>query len=169
MFNFKEEIHIDPYILDEECLLQGRKVLDMAEIYAEAVEQRDRAKLRLDVVTADLTLKIKRNPKEYGLNDKPSDAMTVAAVTVQKRYIQARQRLIRLNRDCELLKPGVEAFKDRSIQIGRLINLVMAGYAGGKVALTEGASEAVDRKRTEHHKELLNANPRLQRLKREVS
>jgi hypothetical protein len=167
MYDIKKEIQIDPFALDEECLLQGRKVLDVAEAYSEAVEKRDRAKLRLDVTTANLTMQVKQDYKEFGFESKPSDIMALNTVMIQKQYIKARQRLISLNRDCELLKPGVEAFKDRSIQIGRLINLVMAGYAAGKVALTEGASEAVDRVRTEKHTATLNQNTRLQRLKRE--
>jgi hypothetical protein len=166
MFNPKEEIKIDPFALDTECLDQGRKVLEMADLYSIAVESRDRAKLSVEVIHAQEALRVRRNPSNYELKDKPSDAVVNSVVTIQPRYIRARQRLIRLNRDCEMLKPGVDGFKDRSIQIGRLINLLLSGYLGGKVNLPEEGEAAVDKMRTEHHKELLNKNPRLQALKR---
>ena len=166
VFNPKQEIKIDPFALDTECLDQGRKVLEMADLYSIAVEDRDRAKLRVEVIHAQEALRVRKNPSEYGLKDKPSDAVVNSVVTIQPRYIRARQRLIRLNRDCEMLKPGVDGFKDRSIQIGRLINLLLSGYLGGKVNLPEEGEAAVDKMRTEHHKELLNKNPRLQKLKR---
>jgi hypothetical protein len=166
MFNPKNEIKIDPFVLDEECLDQGRKILAMADLYSKAVEDRDRAKLRVETIFAQEALRVRRNPSAFELKDKPSDAVVSAVVTVNPRYIRARNRLIRLNRDCELLKPGVDAFKDRSIQIGRLINLLLSGYTGSRVALPEEGEAAVDKMRTEHHKELLNKNPRLQALKR---
>jgi hypothetical protein len=164
--DLKKEIQIDPYALDEECLEQGRKIIRVAELYSKAVQDRDRAKLSLEVITANLTLKIKKEYQTYGFDSKPSDAMANAAVMIQPKYIRARHKFIDLNRDCELLKPGIEAFKDRSIQIGRLINLVLTGYSGGKVHLSEEASEAVDKTRTERQTESLNKNARLQRLRR---
>lgn len=166
MFNIKEELRIDPYVLDEECLDQGRKIMTMAELYSEAVEERDRAKLQTEVVYANLSLKVRRNPEAYGLKDKPSDKQVDAVVLTQPLYIKARHRLIRATKDCELYKPGLDAFKDRSIQIGRLINMRLEGIRGGTVHLTQEAEAAVDRTRTEHDKELLNKNPRLNRLKR---
>ena len=166
MFIPSEEVKINPYALDEECLDQGRKALAMADLYARAVEDRDRAKLRVEVTFANISNKVRRNPSAYGVKDKPSDKMVENIVLTQPLYIRARQRLIRLNRDCELLKPGVDVFKDRSIQIGRLINLLISGITGGKINMPEGGEAAVDSMRTEHHKGLLNKNPRLQKLKR---
>ena len=164
-FDYKEEVKIDAFALDEECLDQGRKVLAMAQAYADAVAIRDHAKLRVEVTYANLSMKVRRNPKSYGFEDKPTDKTVENTVLTHPLYIKARQRLIRLHRDCELLKPGVETFKDRSIQIGRLIQLHLSGYFG-KVKLPESSEEAVDNTRTAHQRELLNKNERLKRLGR---
>lgn len=164
-FNYKEEVKIDPFDLDVECLDQGRKVLGMAQLYADSVAARDHAKLSVEVTYANLFAKIRQNPSAFGLKERPSDTTVANMVLIQKQYIQARQRLIRLNRDCELLKPGVETFKDRSIQIGRLIQLHLSGYFG-KVKLPESSEEAIDNQRKVHERELLNQNPRLQKFSR---
>lgn len=165
MFDYEKEVRIDPFDLDVECLDQGRKVLGMAQLYADAVASRDHAKLSVEVTYANLSAKVRRNPSAFGLEGRPSDKTVENTVLIQKQYIQARQRLIRLNRDCELLKPGVETFKDRSIQIGRLIQLHLSGYFG-KVKLPESSEEAVDNQRKVHERELLNQNPRLQKFSR---
>lgn len=165
MFNYKEEVKIDPFDLDVECLDQGRKVLGMAQLYADSIALRDHAKLSVEVIYANLSAKIRRNPKSFDIEGRPTDKTVENTVFIQKQYIRARQRLIRLNRDCELLKPGVETFKDRSIQIGRLIQLHLSGYFG-KVKLPESSEEAVDNQRKVHERELLNKNPRLQKFSR---
>ena len=165
MFDYKEEVKIDAFALDEECLDQGRKVIGMAQAYADAVAIRDHAKLRVEVTYANLSMKVRRNPKDFGFSDKPSDKAVESTVMTHKLYIKARQRLIRLHRDCELLKPGVDTFKDRSIQIGRLIQLHLSGYFG-KVKLPESSEGAIDNMRTAEQRELLKKNERLRKLGR---
>lgn len=163
-FDFKEEMPINAWALDEELVDQGRKMMGMVESYGEAILQRDRAKLRCDVVFASLSQKVRKSPTEYGLDSgRPSDQTVTNVVTAHPLYIKARQRHILLSKEAEVLKAGVSAFQDRSQRIGRLVQLHLNGYLGRNPQIP--VEKGVEQSTENQQRSLLTGNPRMQQLR----
>lgn len=166
MFDFKAEMPINQWALDEEMLDQGRKMMGMVDAYGEAILQRDRAKLRCEVVYASLSQKVRKSPQEYGLDQgKPSDKTVDNVVTSHPLYIKARQRLIVISKECEVLRAGVAAFQDRSWRIGKLIQLYLAGYFGRNPQVPVETSAEDAKALEEQQRSLLEGNTRMQKLR----
>lgn len=163
-FDFKEEMPINMWALDEELVDQGRKIMGMVEAYGDAILQRDRAKLRCDVVFASLYQKVRNDPTEYGLPaGRSSDQTVTNVVTALPNYIKARQRHIQLSKEAEVLKSGVIAFQDRSQRIGKLVQLHLAGYFGRNPQVPVETCESQTNENRQRG--LLAENSRMQKLR----
>jgi len=118
--SFSSEVGINEGDLNEEFKKQASKYANFAKAEAVAKANVMTAKLRAEVVDAEMTKKIRAELIADG-NPKPTEKMVLSRVIVTKEYRAAQQLLIQATTDAGVAKGFKEAFaqrKDMLIQLG---------------------------------------------------
>lgn len=117
--NFAKEVSINEGDLNAEFKNQASKFVVFATEEAKAKAKVMTAKLRLEVVSAEMTKKIRE--KLIGEGVKPTEKMIESEVVTSPEYSAAQQALIQANCDADIARGAKEAFiqrKDMLIQLG---------------------------------------------------
>jgi hypothetical protein len=140
-YNYESELAIDPFKLDEECLIQPALYGKYSRLAAEAEEKRDQLKERVDVlktdlkkVQAEMDQKIRKNPKICGVPD-PKEAGIANGILLQPEYKAALEALHQANLDLikaeyewNILQGAVKAFDHRKSSLEYAVRLWERGY-----------------------------------------
>ena len=116
---FSAEVIINEYDLNTEFKNQAAKFAIFAEQEAMIKAKVMTAKLRVEVVNAELTKSIRERLTASGI--KPTEKMIESEVILSKEYQAAQHALISATRDAEVARAAKEAFmqrKDMLIQLG---------------------------------------------------
>jgi len=117
--NFAKEVAINEGDLNTEFKNQASKFVVFATEEAKAKAKVMTAKLRLEVVSAEMTKKIREKLISEGI--KPTEKMIESEVITSPEYSAAQQALIQANCDADIARGAKEAFiqrKDMLIQLG---------------------------------------------------
>ena len=125
--SFSEEINIDRYNLEKECSENGGRVIYWGEQWAKAEAEKERAKKQLDEIRAELDIKIRKNPENYGL-EKITEGAINSLIPLQKDYIRASDDCINARELAMKLTMVKEAFIQRKDLLLGEIRLFLAGY-----------------------------------------
>jgi hypothetical protein len=128
MRDFRRDIDIDKDDLEEEWLLHPSLYLYYSCEYSEAFNAKEKAKQKLDWVTAKLDLDIRKNYKKYGFDSKPAENGIKNTVILHKEYQKA---LKKYNKAQDLFSTftGVKtAFEHRKHALGNLVALKIGGF-----------------------------------------
>lgn len=128
MRDFRRDIDIDKDNLEEEWLMHPSLYLHYSDQYADAAYQKDQAKLKLEWITAELDLAIRKNYKEYGFSSKPTEGGIKNTIILDEKYQKA---LAILNKKTKLLNTmsGVKtAFDHKKHALGNLVALKIGGF-----------------------------------------
>jgi hypothetical protein len=154
--DFKKDLTINPYNLEEECVSQPSLYMDYVLLFAQAVSARDKAKLNLEVVEAETARNVRENPEKYGVIEGArgyTEAGYSSAVSVSKEVQEATLGLIDAQEQVEIFKGAKEAMLDKSRQLTNLTHLYY--YINpGKAAETE--SKAIQEKGLSENDRLKN-------------
>ena len=71
--NYKKKIKINPDRLEDEWMEQPANYLDAWELYADAVEYRDKKKARMEIIHSELDEKIRKQWSKLGFEIKPTE------------------------------------------------------------------------------------------------
>ncbi len=121
------DIHPDPNRLDEEWVGQPRLRFRYGQELAEARRTLAQAKAELDVVEAELSLRVRAKPDEYDL-EKVTEAVVSATVEVQPKRKRARQAVVDAQHEVDVLDAAVSAIDHRKKALEDLVQLHLAGY-----------------------------------------
>jgi hypothetical protein len=92
--NFEDDLAIDKDAL-EECLVeQPGLYAKWSKAHSEAVKERDRAKEKLNIVKADLDMKVRKSWDILGFDKKPTDMAITTWITAHEDYRRANFGLI---------------------------------------------------------------------------
>ena len=145
--DFKELITIDKYNLDEEWLNQPLHTYNFAEKLADAQKRMDKAKEKVEIVKAELTLDIAKNPSNYGLT-KTTQALIDAVIIKEQSYLDAQEELRELKFEVGVLQSAVKAFDQRKTALENLVKLHnQSYYAEPTVQSSEQAENLKDIKK----------------------
>lgn len=122
-----EEFRIDPERLDTEWLKQPQLSRKLGEEEADARHAQTRAKNRLALVEAQLTLRVRKNPQAYGL-DKATEASIAAAVTEHSEYQSALREYEDATHKANLASALTTAAVDRRKSLENLVELQQLNY-----------------------------------------
>mgnify|MGYP003394139561 CR=1 FL=1 len=116
--------------LDEEWLAQPRRYLQESEGLAEAKRDYAEAKAAVDVVSAEVEIAVRKNPKKFGLDDekKPTESAIRIVVTVDERVKKAISRMNESRYQMDLHQAAVDALEHRPSALKDLVNLWQLGY-----------------------------------------
>lgn len=126
-YDYNQDIEIDKYSLDTECIDQPRKFMKWASLLADALKERDEAKQFLKVTETKISLEIRSDPKSFGL-DKITESAVESVVINQKQVVEAGQRLIDAQYNVNILSAAKEAQEQRRSMLENLIKLFLSGY-----------------------------------------
>jgi len=127
---YQDEIRIDPESLDVECLEQPEKMLKYTGMLATASKRVDKAKEILDIVRAECSMKVRKNPGKYSIEKITADALETALSTMEE-YREANKLVILRKFEYEVLNGAVRAFEQRKKMLELLVTLHGQRYFSG--------------------------------------
>ena len=149
--NLKEESEqitlIDPEALDKECVNLPNQYRRWAFLSAEAKRDIAEAKAALDVVEADLALKIREKPSNYGL-DKVTEAALKNIITAHGDFQQAQAAVHKVQYKGDMCQSVVWALEHKKRCLTNLVSLYGAGW-NAEVRLDEEGRAALKKKETD--------------------
>ena len=128
MSEYKGDLKIDKYSLDEELVNQPSLFMKWAEEYVFALERRDKAKEKLDIVKAEIDADIRNNPKDYGFDGKVTEAGISACIIQQEGYSKVNSELIEANKEVNIYAAAKEAMGHKKSSLAKLVELYLTDY-----------------------------------------
>ena len=120
-------VEIDKDRLDTEWAGQAGLFYDHAMQLAEAKLNQASAKTNVDLVEADLSLKIRSNPDQYGLG-KVTEAAIKDTVTTHPAYAKAVAEGYEARYETDVLQAAVDALEHRKRALESLVQLHGMSY-----------------------------------------
>ena len=136
----KLRIAIDPLRLDEEWLDQPKQLHRMAEEAADGRKDVDHAKLKLDIVDAELARAVRKTPEMFGI-DKVTETTISTAVTVQPAHKEAVEELNDARHRLGIAQAAVDALEHRKRALEKLVDLHGMSYFAEPSASSEHKDE----------------------------
>jgi hypothetical protein len=124
-FNYKEELRISKYKLDEELIRQPQKFLDWALAWVDAADKKDRAKTFADLERAEVESIIRKDPERFDLGEKPTEAAVKAAIAKHRRVIKSIEALQTATTIERTLSEVKYSFRQRKSMLEKLVDLNM--------------------------------------------
>lgn len=125
---YKEELFIDKFGLDEEWLQQPGRFMKWAEMAADAVYARDKAKEKLEYVEAELDAEARSDWDTHCPGIKMTNDGVVAWVRIQPLYREAVDALNVATRTMNIMTAAKSAFEQRKKALEKLTELFIAGH-----------------------------------------
>lgn len=128
MRDFRIDIEIDKDNLEEEWIVHPSLYLHYSDQYAEAFYRKDKSKLKLDLITAELDLAIRKNPKNYGFTSKPTESGIKNAIILDEKYQKALENYNKQSKLLNLMTGVKTAFEHRKMALSNLVSLLIGGF-----------------------------------------
>ncbi|KXH69814.1 MAG: hypothetical protein AM326_01705 [Candidatus Thorarchaeota archaeon SMTZ-45] len=164
--NYKDDLAIDKDSL-EECLVEQPELYaKWSQVWAQAVRERDEAKEALNLVKAELDMKIRKSWDILGFDKKPTDMAITTWICAQKDYRDANFILIQATYNVNVLEAAKWAFQHRKDALDNLTKLFLSNYYADSKAVGKETRDMLDDMRQKKHEAVLDNNPRAIKLKR---
>ena len=124
--NFKEELKINKYKLDEECLTHASRYAFYAEACADAKTNVTKAKDNLELVTSEANIRIRKEKAESG--EKVTESLISSYLVMDKEVQKAKSELREAEEIYARLSVAVSAMETRRSELDNLVKLYCAGY-----------------------------------------
>ena len=125
--NYEEEIHIDQNDLEGEWLIQASLYLKYSELHANAVCERDTAKVRVEYTHAQLDTEYRKNWEKY-FDSKPTEGAIKSKIIQDPKFRKAEKLLISENKKVNLYFGIKLAFDHRKKALENLVSLRISGF-----------------------------------------
>lgn len=123
-FDFFE---LDPNRLHEEWVAQPKLYHKYADRLADARNKYEQDKANLELIEAELSLEIRKDPLLFGLEKATEDAIK-KAVLVQKKYREALVWTMKRKHVVDTMSAIVQALDHRKKALEKLVDLRLADY-----------------------------------------
>lgn len=138
--DFKQDVAIDRFKLEEECETQPSIYGYYASQFAEAKSDAERAKSRYDLVLAEKDLSIRRNPP---MDVKLTEASISALVTESSDVQLAKEAVLVANAKVNNLEAAIFALNQKKSQLDNLVQLWIKDYYNKKQVTTDDVADAI--------------------------
>ena len=166
---YKEELKIDKYSLEEECVRQPDLYAKYAKFFAEAEREVSLATLERNKVEAELDKEIQLRHEIHGFPKPPAVETIKRWIKAQPKYLIAQQNIIEAQYKFSIIDGIKWSLQHRKMSLEQLVNLFLNNYYSD--IPVKGAKEVRDQEATERYKkqvDMLNeGNERL--LKRRIT
>lgn len=154
--NYDEDLKIDKDQLEIEWEKQPMIYFYWAQKEAEALEARDRANQKMNIVQAEMDAKVRSNPSDYGLNDKPTETAIKNIVTNSKEYRLVENDVIEKNKTVRVLQAAVIAFDHKKRALTKLVDLWLGSYWSSSGGAPKEMKEDINKRKGEEMRQVLN-------------
>lgn len=124
--SFEQDLSINKYKLDEECLSHSSRYAYYSEAQTVAKSNVSKAKDNLEYVTAEANLRIRKEYAEKG--EKFTEAVITSQLTLDKGVNEAKKELREKEEVYSRLTVAVQAMETRRSELDNLVKLYCAGY-----------------------------------------
>lgn len=121
MADFGKDVDIDENDLTEELVRQPQKFYDWAKRAALASIDTTTAKDKVDLVKAEVELRIRKHPTLHDLPENPKEGMIKASVLVNKKVQRAIKKYHKALRNEKLLVKAERSFEHRKKSLEGLV------------------------------------------------
>ena len=167
--NFRDDLKIDQYALDDVCLQHAELVAEWGLKWADAVFIRDNLKDNLSLIRGECDQEIRETPSKFGWQkpDKaPTESFINSTISTHEKYVTANEKFQTAQHDVNVLMVARDSFEHRDRMIGNLIKLHSNGYWSGNKKIGSGYDNLVSEAASNAQTEGMEKNSRL--LKRKV-
>lgn len=136
---------IDKTRLDEEWERQPKLYFDFAARYADAKKRLDTLKRKLSVVSAELSLNIRNNPKKYKIPKaiKLTETLVNQTIERQKEYQLICKKMAMARHRVDILQGTLTALEQRKSSLERLVSLHGQSYFATPRPIDEKSREVI--------------------------
>jgi preprotein translocase subunit SecA len=128
LINIEDLVTLDRYALDVEASQSAANLQTYSKELAQKRADRDSASLAVDVMRAEVSLKVRSSdPQTYGLSKFTEDSIG-AIVETDKEVLEVQTNLLKAKEQVYLYEAAVNALNDKSGQIKNLVSLWCGGY-----------------------------------------
>ena len=124
--SFEQDLSINKYKLDEECLSHSSRYAYYSEAQAVAKSNVSKTKDNLEFVTAEANLRIRKEYAEKG--EKFTEAVITSQLTLDASVNEAKKELREKEEIYSRLTVAVQAMETRRSELDNLVKLYCAGY-----------------------------------------
>ena len=164
--NYEQDLSTDKDAL-EECLVEQAELYGKwSKAHAQSIKERDDAKDLLNVVKADLDMKVRKNWDILGFDKKPTDMAITSWILAHKDYRASNFHFIEANYNMNVLEGAKWAFQHRKDSLDNLVKLYLNNYYADSRAVDQDAREMLSDMRQKKHMEIVEDNPRTKLLRR---
>ena len=164
--NYEKDLHIDPDAL-EDCLVEQAELYGKwSNAWAMAMKERDHAKEKLNLVKADLDMRIRKNWDILGFDKKPTDMAITTWICAHEDYTKANFLLIQSTYAVNVLEAAKWAFQHRKDALDNLVKLFLSNYYSDTKSVGVEARQMLADHRQDKHLDVVEQNPRTKLLKR---
>jgi hypothetical protein len=161
---FKKDLEIDKWKLDEEWVGQAQLYAAYATKAVEKAYERDKAREYLDLTKAELDTEIRKDPSKYGI-EKVSESAISNAILQQSKYKKASGDYLLLIKETKIFEVARDSFDHRKKALEKLTDLFLSNYWADRDL--RKAEDKKDDLGYEQLKRKMASNPRLRKIKEE--
>ncbi len=152
MDNYKKQLKINKYSLDEELTNQSQLFMSWAASYAEASIDREIAKNQLDLIKAKVENTIRNDPDMK--KNKLTESAISSKVTRSKKVQQYVTKYLSVLKVEKILLEAKNAFKQRQKMLEGLVQLhIQSYYSDPKVKISNELFDTVQQKKESNLKQ----------------
>jgi hypothetical protein len=126
--SYKEDLEIDKYALDQEWLRQAILYAKYTEEAVLAEDERDRLKERLSLLETKKIADVRKNPKAYGLSEKPTESAIKEVAALDEEIINLNSQLLDAMKSAKITNIAITAFEHKKRALTKLTDLFMSNY-----------------------------------------
>jgi len=132
----KNKLHINKLRLDEELQEIAELLEEYGELHASEVKKRDKQKLKIEVLEAQLTSDLAKDWDKHGFAKAPTGDQTKAFIKINEEYQRESEKLIDISAQVGYYNATLTAVQAKRSALGNMVQLFLTGYWAG-MPLTE--------------------------------
>ena len=126
IYNYAQEIKINPIEIERELIDQPELFMKYAELHADAIQEKDRQKQKLDLLYSELEAEVRSNYMSY-FTRKPTENQIKSWIAIHPRYVKAQEIYSNTCRNVNVTAGAKEAFAQRRFILGNIVSMKIAG------------------------------------------
>ena len=126
--DYRQDIKVDEFDLEGEWITHPSIYMHYSEIWAEAVADKDDAKLKMDWIAANIDLDVRKNwDTKYNFDAKPSEGAIKNTILISAKYLEAYRKYNQCIKRVNSMVGVKTAFEHKKHALGNLVSLKIGG------------------------------------------
>lgn len=125
--DYRKDIVIDESNLEKEWIEHPSLVLYYNELWVAAVFERDKKKIELETIAAQLDSKIRKNWERY-FDSKPTEVAIKNYITSDPKYKKKERELLEAVKQANLMTGVKNSFEHRKNALQNIVSLRISGF-----------------------------------------